>query len=106
MAPGVDLTIDATPLPPEPARAVDGHLTMELVPSFQALPAASTRYWEKFAVVPEESERTASVIEVLGRLTPGLRAAIAELFQVVIWPWKICERTAASSFSPLMPDRL
>src|SRR5580693_7094931 len=106
MAPGVDLTIDATPLPPEPARAVDGHLTMELVPSFQALPAASTRYWEKFAVVPEESERTARVIVLLGRLTPGLSAAIAEAFQVVILPWKIPARVAASSLRPVTPDRL
>src|ERR1700734_4086312 len=106
MAPVVVFTIWARPLPPSPARAVDGHLTVELVPSFQALPAASTRYCDKFAVVPEESERVASVIVVLGRLRPGLSAVIAELFQVVIWPWKICARTVASSFRPLIPGRL
>ena len=106
MAPGVDLTICARPLPPLPACAVDGHLMVEPVPSFHALPAASTRYWEKFAVVPEPSERTARVIVVLGRLRPGLSALIAGSFQVVIVPWKIWARTAGSSFSPVTPDRL
>ena len=71
MAPGVDLTICATALPPSPARAVDGQVMVEAVPSFHALPAASTRYWEKFCVVPEESDRTARVIVVLGRLRPA-----------------------------------
>ncbi len=49
-------------------------------------PAASMRNWEKFWVVPEESERTATVIAVLGRVTPGLSAAIAESFHFVILP--------------------
>src|ERR1700722_3712825 len=106
MEPGVDLTICARPLPPSPARAVDGNLMVEPVPSVHALPAASTRYWEKFAVVPEESERTARVIVVLGRLTPGLSAAIAEAFQVVIVPWKIPARVVASSFRLLTLGRL
>src|SRR5271154_104697 len=106
MAPAVDLTTAATALPPVDARAVDGNLMIEAVPSFQALAAASTRYWEKFAVVPEESARTASVIVSLGSLTPGLSAAIAELFQFVISPWKICARTAAFSLRPVTPDRL
>src|ERR1700677_1964803 len=98
MESGVDLTIAARPLPPSPACAVDGHLMVEAVPSFQALPAASTRYWEKFAVVPDESERTARVMVLLGRLALGLRALIALLFQVVILPWKICARSDAVSF--------
>jgi len=62
---------------------------VEEVPSFHALPAASTRYSEKFAVVPEESDRTATVIVVLGRLMPGLRALIAGSSQVLMVPWKI-----------------
>src|SRR5580658_11246243 len=106
MAPVVDLTICATALPPSPARAVDGQVMVEAVPSFHALPAASTRYWEKFAVVPEESERTARVIVLLGRLALGLRALIAGSFQVVILPEKIPARTVASSFRPLTPDTL
>src|SRR5580700_11708113 len=104
MAPVVVLTICATALPPSPARAVDGQVMVEEVPSFHALPAASTRYWEKFCVVPEESERTASVIEVLGRDRPGLRALIAGSFQVLMVPWKIPASTVASSFRPLTPD--
>src|ERR1700726_4110629 len=106
MAPVVDLTICATALPPSPARAVDGQVMVEEVPSFHALPAASTRYWEKFAVVPEESERTASVIVVLGRLVPALRAAIAGSFQVLMVPWKIPARTVASSFRLVTLGRL
>src|ERR1700722_10543812 len=106
MAPGVDLTICARPLPPLPARAVDGNLIVEPWPSVHALPAASSRYWEKFAVVPEESERTARVIAVLGRLTPELSAAIAGSFQVLIWPWKIFARVVGSSLRPLTPDKL
>jgi hypothetical protein len=106
MAPVVDLTICATALPPSPARAVDGQVMVEEVPSFHALPAASTRYWEKFAVVPEESERTARVIVVLGRLAPGLSALIAGSFQVLMVPWKIPARVVASSFRPVTPGRL
>src|SRR5579863_4167397 len=106
MAPEVDLTICATPLPPEPARAVDGHLMVEPDPSVQALPAAVIRYLEKFAVVPEESERTARVMLLLGRLTPGLSALIAGSLQDVILPWKIPARVAGSSFRPVTPDRL
>ena len=106
MAPGVDLMICATPGLPLPARAVDGHLMVELLPSVHALPPASIRYREKFCVVPEESERTATVIGVLGRLTPGLSAVIAELFQDVIFPEKISARTVASSFRLVTPDRL
>ena len=43
MAPAVDLTIDATPPFWAPARAVDGHLIVELLPSVHALPAAFSR---------------------------------------------------------------
>ena len=106
MAPGVDLMIEATPPFWAPARAVDGHLMVEALPSFQTLGAASCRYSVKFCVVPEESERTAVVIAVDGRVTPGLSAAIAELFQVLISPWKICAMTDAFSFRLLTPGRL
>src|SRR5580692_1265033 len=106
MAPAVDLTICATPGLPMPARAVDGHLTVELLPSVHVLGTASLRNRVKFAVVPEESERTAMVIGVLGRLTPGLSAAMAGSFQVLIWPWKIFAMVVASSFRLLTPDRL
>ena len=43
----------------------------------------------KFWVVPELSDRRAMVIFVAGSFTPGLSAAIAASFQVVMLPWKI-----------------
>src|ERR1700722_2109862 len=106
MEPEVDLTDAATALPPVLARADFGNEMIDEVPSDQWLGAASTRYWEKLAVVPEESARTSRLIEELGRLAPGLRALIAGSLQVVILPEKIPARTVASSFRPLTPDRL
>src|SRR5579859_4107830 len=106
MAPGVDLTICATPELPMPARAVDGHLTVELLPSVHTLGTASLRNRVKFAVVPEESERTAMVIGVLGRLTPELSAVMAGSFHLVILPWKMFAMTVGESFRLLTPDRL
>src|SRR5690349_17943119 len=105
MAPGVDLTICATPPLPLPARALDGHLMVESLPSVQALPAPFSRNSVKFCVVPEESERTARVIGVLGRLTPGLSALMAGSFQVLILPWKMFATTVGSSLRLLTPDR-
>src|SRR5690348_11883134 len=104
MAPGVVFTICATPPLPLPACAPDGQLTVEELPSFQALPTAFWRNRVKFAVVPEESERTARVIGVLGRLTPGLIALMAGSFQVLILAWKISEMTCGVSFRFLTPD--
>src|SRR5215470_9874913 len=106
MAPGVVLMICATPPLPLPACALEGQLIVELVPSFQVLAAASVRNREKFAVVPEESERTARAIGVLGRLTPGLSALIAGSFQVLMWPWKMFAMVGMSSFRLLTPDTL
>ena len=58
-------------------------------------------------VVPDESERCTTVIVVLGRLTPGFSAAIAELFHFVIFPRKMFASVGPSSFRPvLMPDTL
>src|SRR5580698_164988 len=91
----VALTAAATALPPSLAWADFGNEMVEEVPSVQAPPAASTRYWEKLAVVPEESERTSRLIQELGRLALGLRALIAGSFQVVILPEKICARAVA-----------
>ena len=58
-------------------------------------------------MVPEESERRAMVIAVLGSLTPGLSAAIAGSFHFVILAWKmfaisVGRRASGSS----TPDRL
>src|ERR1700752_414787 len=89
-----------------PARAVDGHLMVELLPRVHTLGTASLRNRVKFCVVPEESERTAMGIGVPGRLAPGLSAAMAGSFHVLIWPWKIFALTVGSSFRLLTPDRL
>src|ERR1700721_1309626 len=106
MAPLVDLTVCATPGLPLPARAVDGHLMVELLPSFHTLGTASLRNRVKFCVVPEESERTAIVIGVLGRLTPELIDAMAGSFHLVILPWKMFAMTAGVSFRLLTPGTL
>src|SRR5215469_4316605 len=106
MAPGVDLTIWATPPLPLPARAVDGQLTVELLPSVQAVPAAFSRNREKFCVVPDESERTAIVIGWLGSETPGLSALMAGSFQFVILPEKMPAMVCGDSCNLLTPDRL
>src|SRR5579863_4083873 len=106
MAPDVDLMTWATPPLPLAARAVPGHLTVELVPSVHTLGTAVSRNSAKFCVVPEESERTAMVIGVDGRVTPGLADLIAALFQVVILPWKMSAMRVGVSFRLLTPDRL
>src|ERR1700753_526180 len=106
MAPGVLLTIESTPPLPVPPRLLDGQLIVELVPSFHTPGAASTRNWEKFWVVPEESEGRAMVIAVLGSLALGLRALIAGSLQVLIVPWKILAMVGPSSLRLVTPDRL
>ena len=90
--------MDATPPLPLPPRLLAGQLMVELEPSVQTPGAPLTRNSEKFWVVPEESERRQMVIAVLGRLTPGLSAAIAELFHVVILAWKMSAMTVRDSF--------
>ena len=52
-------------------------------------------------MVPEESERRAMVIAVLGSLTPGLIDAIAGSFHFVILPWKMFAMTVGVSCSVL-----
>src|SRR5262249_3026573 len=99
--------ICATPPLALPPRLSAGHLMVESLPSFQTPGADSTRNSEKFWVVPEESERRAMVIVVLGSFMPGFCEAIAGSFHFVIWAWKIFARVGPSSFRPLlMPGRL
>src|SRR5215813_15596891 len=106
MAPAVVLTICATPPLALPPRLFAGQLMVESLPSFQTPGAPSTRNSEKFWVVPEESERRAMVIAVLGRLTPGLSALIFGSFHLVMLAWKMSAITGPSSFRLLTPDRL
>src|ERR1700761_4586208 len=106
MAPGVLLTIESTPPLPVPPRLVEGQLMVELLPSFHTPGADLTRNSEKFWVVPEESERRAMVIAVLGRLAPEFRALMAGSFQVLIVPSKILAIVGPSSLRFFTPDRL
>ena len=60
----------------------------------------------KFCVVPEPSERWATVIAVDGSVTPGLSAAMAGSFQVLMSRWKILAIVSADSCSLSTPLRL
>jgi hypothetical protein len=57
-------------------------------------------------VVPEESERRAIVIAVLGSLAPGLTFAIAGSFHFVIFAWKMFAIRVGVSFRFDTPVRL
>ena len=79
----------ATPALPLPPWVPDGQLIVELAPSFQSAGAALVRKVVKFCVVPELSDRRATVMFVLGSVAFGLSAAIAGSFHFVIVSWKI-----------------
>src|SRR5262249_31633529 len=107
MAPAVVLTICATPPLALPPPLFAGQLMVESPPSFQPPGAPSTRNSEKFWVVPEESERRAMVIVVLGSFMPGFCDVIFGSFHLVILAWKMSAMVGASSFRPLlMPGTL
>src|SRR6476620_8274219 len=69
----------------------------------QASGAAALRYFVKFSVVPDSSERKKTLIGVAGSVTPLLSAAMAGSFQVVILPTKIFVATSAWSTSLSTP---
>src|SRR5581483_8037701 len=105
MAPLVVLMIWATPLLPLPACSPAGQLTVEPASSVQAGPAAIFRKFVKFDVVPELSERCATVMAVDGSLTPGLSAAMSAAFHVLIVPMKILAIVAGESCRLSTPVR-
>src|SRR6476619_4289326 len=104
MPPSVDFTPSATPadfsLPsPLPLHTLAGsavHLSG----------AAPLRYLVKFSVVPDSSERKKTLIAVDGSVTPGLIAAMAGSFQVVILPLKMSAATAGVRISLSTPSTL
>src|ERR1700709_1846694 len=110
MAPSVLLTIWATPELPLPAWTPAGHVTVEPVFSVQVpsppVPSDLSRKVVKLLVVPELSERTATTIGLLGKVTPALSAATAGSFHVVILPWKMLAMVAGLSCSLSTPLRL
>ena len=60
----------------------------------------------KFSVVPDSSERFTGVIGRSGSVTPGLSAAIAGSFQLVICWLKMPASTAGERFSSSTPSTL
>src|SRR5580704_6372940 len=107
MAPGVCWMKPATPVlscSPTPILG-NGHFVDGVVPAaepVQAEPPVSMRYWSRSYPGPDESARCTGTMAVEGRLTPGLSAAMAELFHDLMVPRKIPAKVGPSSFSP--PD--
>ena len=84
-------TICATPafLVPPWVVPSDVQFTVSPLPSVQSVGSTSVRNFVKLLVVPEPSARCATVIAVDGSVTPGLSAAIAASFHVLIFSEKI-----------------
>src|SRR4051812_33879929 len=88
MAPLVPVMIWATPLFPFPPCVSVGQATVLPESRVQA-GVAALRNLVNCSVVPEPSDRWATTMAVAGSLAPGLSAAIALSFQVLIWREKI-----------------
>src|SRR5450631_3592585 len=104
MPPSVDLTALETPA----LACLPSPLPVHFLPgaAVQSVGAAAARYLVKFSVVPDSSERKKTLMAVAGRVTPGLMAAIAGSFQVVMTPLKILAVTAGVKISLSTPVTL
>src|SRR5919199_5173418 len=89
----------AAPWPVFPAHAFDG----VVVKSCGAAPA---RYFSKFSVVPDSSERKKTLMSWAGSETPEFALPMAGSFHLVILPWKICATSCGVSTSLSTPCRL
>src|SRR5665647_2997631 len=101
MPPSVDFTALATPadfsLPsPLPDHFLAGSAA-------QSAAAAACRYLVTFSVVPDSSERKKTLTASVGSVVPGLVAAIAASFQVVMAPLKSLAVTAGVRLSLAAP---
>src|SRR3954452_3806590 len=103
MAPLVVFTIWATPAFPLPPWVSAGQFTVSPAPKVHAVGAAAARYLVKFDVVPEPSERCATVIAVDGNVVPAFKPAMAGSFHDLICRWKILAMVSASNWSLLTP---
>jgi len=94
MPPSVALTALETP----ELACLPSPLPVHVLPegAVHSVGAAAARYLVKFSVVPDESERKKTLMAVAGRVTPGLMAAIAGSFHLVMTPLKILADTAGS----------
>src|SRR5215471_6748328 len=88
MEPSVFLTWAETPSEPCSASPPGACHTLSWL-YVHAEPAVPVRYLVKLSVVPELSARCTGVIAVDGRVTPGLSAAMAGSFQVLMVPEKM-----------------
>ncbi len=95
----------ATPLLPLPPCSSAGQLTVEPGSSVKTVGLAALRNLVKFSVVPEPSDRWATVMAVAGSLAPGLSAAIALSFHVLIWRRKILAIVSGDSARLSTPSR-
>src|SRR3954470_23264601 len=89
MAPSVSLMIWATPGLPAPACVSLGHCTVDPASMVHDVGAAAFRYLVKFSVVPDESDRWATVIPLDGSLASGFSVLIAASSHDLICRWKI-----------------
>src|SRR5215213_4340763 len=105
MPPSVLLTPSETPSDFErPSPALPGH-TFD-GSAFQSSGAEPARYFWKFSVVPDSSERKNTEIAVDGSVTPGFRSAICLSSQVLMAPRKILAATAGVRTSLSTPGTL
>src|SRR3954447_26727709 len=105
MPPSVAFTPSDTPDDfSRPSPTVPAHLLAGA--AFQADGAAPARYFSKFSVVPDSSDRKNTLMAVLGSLTPEFTLAIAGSFQVLIWPRKMFAVISGVSTSASTPGRL
>src|SRR6266699_3785113 len=91
--------IVVTPTLPFPPWVSVGHGTVDPAPRRHTDGTAAATYLVKFSFVPDESERWATVIAVLGNVTPGFSAAIAGSFHFVMSRWKIFAISSGVSLS-------
>src|SRR5579862_4074317 len=99
----------ATPVFLSPPTVEPGSLvqsTVSPLPSVQSVGSTAARYFVKFEVVPEPSERCTTVIDVDGSVTPGFMAAMAGSFHFLIFSEKIFASVSPSSLSVFTLDRL
>src|SRR5665647_833662 len=101
MPPSVDFTALATPADFSLPSPLPDHFLAGV--AAQSAAAAACRYLVKFSVVPDSSERKKTLMASVGRVTPGLIAAIAGSFHLVMAPLKILAVTAGVRISLATP---
>src|SRR5215510_9427327 len=107
MAPSPCLISCATPVFFSPPWVDAGQATESPEPRVQfAGWHAATRNLVKLFVVPEPSERWATMMFLSGRVTPALSAAIAGSFHFLILVDMIWHSVSGLSLRPLTPERL